>query len=306
MYGRNPSALLSLLGALAVAVPAVAQQVADPDFDVRVDDPAYANAGPRILFDNAHFNFHTSTGRYQPFVDLVTSDGYLATPNADAFSEPTLRDYDILVIANAQDSAGHDVSAFSRDEVSAVERWVREGGALLLIADHQPWGAAAAPLARRFGVDMGSVFTIDSIGYYRELGHHFGQAGMGILTFVEPGGLGCDHPILNGRNDEEKVRRIITFAGQSLGAPPEAVVLLRLADTATDIHRTGEMSSAAGRAQGVAVRFGKGRVVVLGEAAMLTAQLVGPERMKIGMNTPGFDNRQFALNVMHWLSGLLT
>ena len=27
--------------------------------------------------------------------------------------------------------------------------------------------------------------------------------------------------------------------------------------------------------------------------------------MKIGMNVPGLDNRQMALNIMHWLSGLL-
>jgi hypothetical protein len=51
--------------------------------------------------------------------------------------------------------------------------------------------------------------------------------------------------------------------------------------------------------------FGKGRVVVLGEAAMLSAQLTGPGGMKFGMNHPGIDNRQLALNIVHWLSGLL-
>src|SRR5205085_11171475 len=63
--------------------------------------------------------------------------------------------------------------------------------------------------------------------------------------------------------------------------------------------------SAAGRAQGIAFSFGKGRVVVLGEAAMLSAQLAGPNGMKFGMNRPGIDNRQLALNIVHWLSGLL-
>jgi hypothetical protein len=62
--------------------------------------------------------------------------------------------------------------------------------------------------------------------------------------------------------------------------------------------------SAAGRAQGAALSFGKGRVVVLGEAAMLTAQ-VAPRVFRFGMNLPGIDNRQLALNIMHWLSGLL-
>jgi hypothetical protein len=38
---------------------------------------------------------------------------------------------------------------------------------------------------------------------------------------------------------------------------------------------------------------------------MLSAQLIGPDRRPFGMNRSGIDNRQFALNVMHWLSGLL-
>jgi hypothetical protein len=49
-------------------------------------------------------------------------------------------------------------------------------------------------------------------------------------------------------------------------------------------------------------------VVVLGEAAMLSAQVVAvPEKesFRMGMSYPGTDNRQFALNVMHWLTGLL-
>ncbi len=50
------------------------------------------------------------------------------------------------------------------------------------------------------------------------------------------------------------------------------------------------------------MEFGKGRVVVLGEAAMLTARLHRFDGSPIGMNTPGYDNRQFALNVMHWLT----
>jgi hypothetical protein len=64
---------------------------------------------------------------------------------------------------------------------------------------------------------------------------------------------------------------------------------------------------AAGRAQGLALTVGSGRVVILGEAAMLTAQVVsipGRETMRMGMNVPGSDDQQFALNVLHWLSRL--
>jgi hypothetical protein len=41
-----------------------------------------------------------------------------------------------------------------------------------------------------------------------------------------------------------------------------------------------------------------------GEAAMLTAQLT-PRDRKFGMNVDGIDNRQYTLNLMHWLTGLL-
>jgi hypothetical protein len=38
---------------------------------------------------------------------------------------------------------------------------------------------------------------------------------------------------------------------------------------------------------------------------MLSAQVAGPNRTPMGMNVPGNDNRQLALNIMHWLSGVL-
>jgi hypothetical protein len=62
----------------------------------------------------------------------------------------------------------------------------------------------------------------------------------------------------------------------------------------------------AGRAQGVALSHGKGRVVIVGEAAMFSAQILsedGQEDEAFGMNTPGNDDKRFVLNVFHWLSG---
>ena len=85
------------------------------------------------------------------------------------------------------------------------------------------------------------------------------------------------------------------------------MAFLKLADTAIDALAPDRKTkvSAAGRAQGIALKFGKGRVVVLGEAAMLTAQLAGPEKAPFGgLNVPGIDNKQLALNIMHWLSRL--
>ena len=79
-------------------------------------------------------------------------------------------------------------------------------------------------------------------------------------------------------------------------------MLLRLPASALEYVPTGTdlKPQPAGQAQGLAAAWGKGRVVVLGEAAMLTAQV--DRGVPFGMNSPGSDNRQFALNAMHWLS----
>ena len=98
-------------------------------------------------------------------------------------------------------------------------------------------------------------------------------------------------------------RDVLTFTGQSLKGPPGSVALLRLSATAVD-RKDGVESPAADRSQGVAFALGKGRVVVMGEAAELSAQVYGFPPRPMGMNVPGCDNRQLVLNIMHWLSGL--
>jgi hypothetical protein len=63
----------------------------------------------------------------------------------------------------------------------------------------------------------------------------------------------------------------------------------------------------AGLLQGAVFRHGRGRVAVFGEAAMFTAQRAGPGGARaMGMNHAAASrNAQLALNVLHWLSGIL-
>src|ERR1700686_5586818 len=83
------------------AVVCLAQQMADPNFDAKVANPAYLKNGPMVLFDEAHNNFHTASGRYKPFADLITNDGYQITPNKQKFSADTLKGFALLVTSNA-------------------------------------------------------------------------------------------------------------------------------------------------------------------------------------------------------------
>ncbi|HXI74173.1 MAG TPA: hypothetical protein VNG94_01215 [Pyrinomonadaceae bacterium] len=300
--------LLSALIATSFLLVAVspAQQVADPNFDARVAHPAYSKNGPKVLFDEAHKNFHTAGGRYKPFADLITNDGYQIRPNKEKFSAATLKGFDVLVISNALGAERMNMPeaanpAFTIEECDAVRDWVKGGGNLLLIADHAPMGSANQILAERFGVNMSKMFTVDNQNYDKESNNR------GFIVYTRESGRLADHAITRGRNDSERVNKIIAFTGQSLKGPPDSVAFMKLADSAVDAMPgvNNNPASAAGRAQGIAMTLGKGRVVVLGEAAMLSAQLAGPNKMPFGMNRTGIDNRQIALNIMHWLSGLL-
>ena len=205
------SASCSLL--LALAIVSAGQQIADPNFDPTVARPAYTKKHPRVLFDEAHNNFHTAGGRYKAFADLITNDGYRVTSNLQQFTKDTLAGYDILVIANplgasvdaATDFAAANKPAFTEAECDAVRAWVNAGGSLLLIADHYPVGAAAGVLAKRFGVEMSNAFTDDPANHDPKLDD---------ILFSRTNKLLMDHAITNGRNQTERINRIVTFTGQ--------------------------------------------------------------------------------------------
>lgn len=310
------SLALGLIALAVVAAPALAQQqVTDPDFHPAVARPAWTADAPVVVIDGAHSNFHTVNGRYAPFAALLRADGFQVRGGTAAFDAGGLTGVDVLVIANAGPSR-RGGSAFTASEMAAVDAWVRTGGKLLLIADHAPFGVAAADLAMRFGVGMGKGWTFEP------------NASDGVtsqLVYSRANGRLGDHAITRGRTADETVATVTAFTGQSLIPPDGAVVLMRLGPQAweaatpqdaplvAEAIRAGSsgspaVHSAAGRAQGLAFTHGEGRVVVLGEAGMLSAQLVnfgdGRPDMRFGMNVaPG--NSQFGLNIMHWLTGLL-
>src|SRR5262249_29210812 len=138
------------------------------------------------------------------------------------------------------------------------------------------------------------------------------------LIFARDNGLLKEHAITQGRDQRERISRVLTFTGQSIVGPADAVSFMTLSDAAMErppqVPRVekhggdvrvsmeyGDPAPAKGRAQGIALEVEKGRIVILGEAGMLRAQRESGGA-RIGMNHPGYDNRQLALNIMHWLS----
>lgn len=327
---------LALAAALASAAPARTQQLADTTFAPRAERPAFTKRHPVVFVDEAHYEYHTMAGRYRALAGLLASDGCRVVPGTQPFSPELLRGCQVLVVADALGAARMaDANAvkpaFTDGECDVVRDWVKDGGALLLVADHAPFAVAMEPLARRFGVDMSKAYTIDD----RNADPESGNPGC-ILFAREKRGL-ADHPILRGRDAGDRVSRVATFTGQSLKGPPGSVNLLALAPSAVDLPLTPagqrvvagpkpagsaknveEMPArdavpAKGRAQAVAFAFGRGRVVVAGDAAMFGAQLaVGREAIRVnrevlhlGMNRSDLDNQKLALNIVRWLAGAL-
>jgi hypothetical protein len=318
---------LLVVGAITLAIViflSLPRQTGDPDFDPRVKSPAYGSASgahPVVLIDQAHFNVHTMAGRYKPLADLLRNDGYDVRPNKTKFTAAGLAGADVLIVANALGLGGSaqqlltifrldrivdlTASAFGPAECDAVAAWVRDGGSLLLVADHAPTGKAAARLSARFEVGMTNGWAEDDRPNHDPVTDHWGY-----LLFARDNGLLGDHPVTRGRDASERVRRVVSFTGQALKPPPSGVPFLLLSPAARLYLKArsadNDFISAAGLCQGVALEYGRGRVVVLGEAAMLTSQKArGPTgELHFGLDWPGADNRRLALNILHWLSRL--
>ncbi|MFL5386377.1 MAG: DUF4350 domain-containing protein [Longimicrobiaceae bacterium] len=336
----------ALVLALLAATPAFAQQGPDTTWTPNVPRPAYTGNGPRVGIDEAHLNFHTATGNYRPFATLLRADGYRVEASTARFTRESLAAFDVLVVANARGGTGVDAllnPAFTPEECVAVREWVRAGGSLLLIADHAPFGTAAEALAQQFGVDMSKGWTFDttrgtaeanptSLRFDREngllgdhpilQGRHPGERVSRVVTFTGqslsiPAGAGVLLRLSPTAQDRQPPTREEALAmaarRRRMIDSLTAVVRARGGDTtavlATPIREevSERYAPAAGRAQGLALTVGSGRVVILGEAAMFSAQVVnlpGREPMRMGLNVPGHDDQQFALNVLHWLSRL--
>lgn len=295
-----------------VASEALAQQIPDLSFLPEIENPAYPSGkGPVVMVDEAHFNFHTTEGRYKPFAELLRRDGYIVKSLRSTFNSESLNTCQILVIANALSERNQSnwslptFSAFSDEEIAIVRDWVRNGGSLLLIADHMPFPGTAADLASAFGIRFNNGFAFETQQQERITEP---------MVFRRSDGSLANHPITNGRMDNERVDSVATFTGQAFQSDVDVQPLLIFRSSAISLMPTAAWSFTSdtpripveGWFQAVVMHFGKGRAAFFGEAAMFSAQLAGSKRRPMGMNAPvAAQNPQFLLNVLHWLCGPL-
>ncbi len=286
------------------ACSASGQVQVDSTFDTRVTAPLFPmGSGPMVLIDEAHHNAHTSNGRYAPFAALLRSDGFRVEPLRERITMAALQRAAVVVIANAAvaDTAPTNnfpvVSAFAPDEIQTLNQWVHAGASLLLIADHPPWAGAAEDIAKSFGVWFANGYAMRQSGKYEN------------VVFRTSDGSLVPHAVTRGRGRSESIDVVVTFTGQAFRAPTFEPVLripdgisLFLPERASGFSATTPRMQASGLLQGAVGTFGQGRLAVFGEAAMFSAQLLGPEREPLGMNHPdAAQNKQFVVNVARWL-----
>lgn len=289
-----------------------AQQVPDFEFDPKIMDPVYPGKnGPVVVVDEAHHNFHTIATRYNAFAKILREDGYVVKEGTQPFSKESLSGTKLLVVANALHESNEKqwakpiASAFTKEEIQAVNQWVKNGGSLFLISDHMPFPGANEALAASFGFTFYDGFATDTItgvpGAKKELD-----------IFRKSKGTLSSHEITEGGALGQKIDHVATFTGQGFKIPANAVSLLTfndrykiiLPDTAWKFSPQTPSIAAKGLSQGAVLRYGKGRIAVFGEAAMFSSQLKGKDKIPFGLRSSEADqNLAFLRNIIHWLDG---
>ena len=315
---RNQSLIPGLILALIFLLAGCGSsgQVPDKSYSPTIKNPAYGTGqGPVVCVDEAHNNFHTIENRFWAFGELLRRDGYVVQASKEKFNPEVLSHCNILVIANAMLESGDwgeypypTPSGFTDEEIATVQSWVKDGGSLLLIADHMPLAGVASKLASAFGVQFNNGYAVAGFDGEENLEAAFAKPTIFSLetkTLI-PG------PITEGRNATESVTSVRTFTGQAFQAPASAQPVLVLPEDfillmpikSDDFKADTKRIPVSGWLQGAVMPFGSGRAAFFGEAAIFSAQLSGNQ--PIGMNAPlAEQNFQLVLNVMHWLSGIL-
>ncbi|MDR9419193.1 hypothetical protein [Gracilimonas sp.] len=291
---------------LFFSLDVTAQQRPDTSFTININQPKYVEGeGPVVCIDAAHNNFHTIDGGFAPFARVIRKDGYnpIDFPNLIKTAKD-LSECSIYLVANPlhESNIGNwtlpNPSAFTPQEIEAIEQWISQGGNLFLIADHMPFAGAASELGKSFGI-------------------HFSN---GFATLEKPENQPDLFTIENGRLKESPisgsnagVTTVTSFTGSAFTYPDEAIPVMTFTqgdfslepEVAWQFEDDTKTVEIADYAQGLLLERGEGRIAVFGEAAMFTAQIItsGNNEFKVGLNNKDLapQNIRFLLNVMHWL-----
>ncbi|MEU1728693.1 DUF6421 family protein [Nonomuraea sp. NPDC005692] len=238
---------------------------------------------PRVLFDEAHSESwtirrdvaetinpaHPDDNSYARAAAALRHLGHDVLAHTEgALTAEDLAGQDVLVIAHPsgdrwERTTGHGSPVFAAGELDAVESFVAEGGGLVVLAEEEQdkYGNNVAELLARFSVGVGHTTVRDPRNAHRE-----------VATWVLAERATGDG-VLAG------VQRACFYRSGVLTAPKEATVLFATSATADP----------AGAPLAVALRHGKGRVVVFADS-----DLFGDDSIE------DYDHRRLWGNVITW------
>ncbi|MFD1538212.1 DUF6421 family protein [Nonomuraea guangzhouensis] len=247
-------------------------------------------AFPRVLFDEAHSESwtirrdvaeainpaHPDDNSYARAAELLRRLGHTVTARlAGPLDAGTLQEQDVLVIAHPsgerwERTTGQGSPVFSAAEIDAVEAFVAGGGGLVVLAEEEQdkYGNNLAELLGRFGVGVEHTTVRDP-----------GHAHRGVVTWVL-GERATNDGLLAG------VNAACFYRSGVLTLPDPATVG---GVDATVLFASSASADPAGAALAVAVRHGRGRVLVFADS-----DLFGDDSIE------DHDHRALWGNVVTW------
>lgn len=273
------------------------QQRVDLDFKIKLSKPHYEGQTTALIgIDGAHNNFHQLDGSFAPFGKLMRADGYQLTA-IDSITADNLKPLNTMVIVNAihKSNVGNwrrpIANAFTEKDINILEEWVKNGGSLLVIADHMPCAGATSELALAFGFEYKDGFVM---GKKQKWPPETYSKAKGNLFETEI---------------TKDIDELAGFTGSGLLVPTDAIPIavfpknhmLLLPEVAWEFNKSTVREAVDDLVMGAIKKHGKGKVAFFTEAAMFTAQIM-QKKLKVGFNAPEApQNKQFILNLMHWL-----
>ena len=243
----------------------------------------------RVVFDEAHNEAwtiraelarhmqpaHPGDASYARAAAALAEREFVVAPNVDGpLTAETLRGCEVLVIAHPSDPAwerttGIGSPRLSDEEVDAVERFVAQGGGLIVLGEteQEKYGNNLNALLARFGLHLEN----DTVQDYE----HCRDAPTWILADLLPGARGRRGDLL------ARVNEACLYRATTISATNGAAVLARTHATA----------SAPSRPLMVATEHGQGRVVVLADSDLFGDDCIDE-----------LDHRTLWLNLVYWVS----
>ena len=158
---------------------------------------------------------------------------------------------------------------------------------------------ASVDLAASFGFTFYNGFALDTTK-------------QGGDKFFRVTGTLKANAITNGRYKTEKIDSVTSFTGQAFEIPEQAKPItvlnskftMLMPEVAWEFDKKTKIFNCEGLVQLAFMKYGKGRIVVSGEAAMFTSQQAGDRRVGMGSDAAP-QNEQLLLNIIHWLDGII-